>query len=87
VSARGYRVVYDEDVRRLVASLPPAAKRSLAELFRELTSSASLLERLGAGPAGQEVAYASAHELLVAYQVDHEKRLIRVLSLVWLGPG
>jgi hypothetical protein len=87
VSARGYRLVYDEDVGRLVASLPPAGKRSLAELFRELTSSASLLERLGADPAGQKVAYASAHELLVAYQVDHEKRLIRVLSLVWLSPG
>jgi hypothetical protein len=77
VSTRGYRVVYDEDVRRL----------ALAELFRELTTSASLLERLGAGPAGQEVTYASAHELLVAYQVDHEKRLIQVLSLVWLGAG
>ena len=83
MSARGYRVIYDEDVRRLVASLPAAGKQSLAELTRN----ASLLERLGAGPAGQEVTYASAHELLVAYQVDHEKRLIQVLSLVWLGPG
>ena len=87
MSARGYRVVYDEAVRRLVASLPAAGKQSLAELFRELTRSASLLDRLGGGPAGQEVTYASAHELLVAYQVDHEKRLIRVLSLVWLGAG
>jgi hypothetical protein len=49
VSTRGYRVVYDENVRRLVASLPAAGKQSLAELFRELTTSASLLERLGAG--------------------------------------
>ena len=87
MSARGYRVVYDEDVHRLVVSLPAAGKQSLAELFQELTRSASLLERLGAGPAGQEVTYASAHELLVAYQVDHEKRLIQVLSLVWLGTG
>ena len=63
------------------------SKQALAELFRELTRSASLLQRLGAGPAGQEVTYASAHELLVAYQVDREKRLIQVLSLVWLGPG
>ena len=85
MSAHGYRVVYDEDVRRLVATLPAAGKQSLAELFRDLTKSASLLERLGAGPAGQEVTYASTHELLVAYQLDHEKRLIRVLSLVWLG--
>ncbi|HEV2919517.1 MAG TPA: hypothetical protein VG673_09780 [Actinomycetota bacterium] len=77
MSTRGYRVVYDEDVRRL----------ALAELFRELTRNASRLERLGAGPAGQEVTYASANELLVAYQVDHEKRLIQVLSLVWLGAG
>jgi hypothetical protein len=87
VSARGYQVIYDEDVRRLVVSLPAAGKQSLAELFQELTRSASLLERLGAGPAGQEVTYASAHELLVAYQVDHENRLIQVLSLVWLGTG
>lgn len=87
MSARGYRVIYDEDVRRLVASLPAAGKQSLAELFRELTRNASLLERLGAGPAGQEVTYASTNELLVAYLVDHEKRLIQVLSLVWLGAG
>ena len=87
MTARRYRVVYDEEVRRLVASLPAAGKKSLAELFGELTRSASLLERLGAGPTGQEVTYARAHELLVAYQVDHEKRLIRVLSLVWLGAG
>jgi hypothetical protein len=85
VSARGYRVVYDEDVRRLVASLPAAGKQSLAELLRELTRGAPLLERLGAGPAGQEVTYASTHELLVAYQVDQKKHLIRVLSLVWLS--
>ena len=87
MSARGYQVIYDEDVRRLVVSLPAAGKQSLAELFQELTRSASLLERLGAGPAGHEVTYASAHELLVAYQVDHENRLIQVLSLVWLGTG
>ena len=87
MSARGYRVIYDEDVRRLVASLPAAGKQSLAELFRELTRSASLLERPGAGPAGQEVTYTGAHELLVACQVDHEQRLIQVLSLVWLGAG
>jgi hypothetical protein len=85
VSARGYRVVYDEDVRRIVASLPTGGKQSLAELFRELTRDAPLLERLGVGPAGQEVAYASAQELLVAYRVDHGARLIQVLSLVWLG--
>jgi hypothetical protein len=85
VSTRGYRVVYDEAVRRVVASLPAAGKQSLAELFRELTRDAPLLERLGAGPAGQEVAYATAQELLVAYQVDHGARLIEVLSLVWLG--
>jgi hypothetical protein len=35
----------------------------------------------------QDVAYASAHELLVAYRVDHSKRLVQVLSLVWLGDG
>jgi hypothetical protein len=87
VSARGYRVVYDEDVRRVVASLPAAGQRLLAELLRELTRDAPLLERLGAGPAGQEVAYASAHELLVAYRLDHNKRLVQVLSLVWLGDG
>ena len=91
MSARGYRVIYDEDVRRLVASLPAGGKQSLAELFRELTRSASLLERPGAGPAGQAATYAGAHELLVACQVDHEKRLekrlIQVLSLVWLGAG
>jgi hypothetical protein len=87
VSVRGYRVVYDEDVRRVVASLPAAGQRSLAELLRELTRDAPLLERLGLGPAGQEVAYASAHELLVAYRVDHSERLVQVLSLVWLGDG
>ncbi len=85
MSTRRYRVVYDEDVRRVVASLPAAGKRSLAQLFRELARDAPLLERLAAGPAGQEVAYASAHDLLVAYRIDHEKHLIRVLSLVWLG--
>ena len=62
MSARRYRVVYDEDVRQVVASLPPADKQSLAELLRELTRDASLLERLGAGQAGQEVGYASSHE-------------------------
>jgi hypothetical protein len=36
---------------------------------------------------GQEVAYASAHELLIAYRIDHDKRLVQVLSLVWLGKG
>jgi len=87
VSARGYRVVYDEDVRRVVASLPAAGKRLLAELLRQLTREAPLLDHLGAGPAGQEIAYASAHELLVAYRVDHEKRLVQLLSLVWLGDG
>jgi hypothetical protein len=85
VSTRGCRVVYDEDVRRVVASLPPPGKRSLAELLRELTRDAPLVERLSIGPVGQEVAYASAHELLVAYRVDHGARLIEVLSLVWLG--
>jgi hypothetical protein len=44
VSTPGYRVVYDEDVRRVVASLPTAGKRSLAELLRELTRQAPLLE-------------------------------------------
>jgi hypothetical protein len=87
VSVRGYRVVYDEDVRRIVVSLPTAGKRSLAELLRELTRQAPLLEWLGAGPAGQEVAYASASELLVAYRINHDKRLVQVLSLVWLGDG
>jgi hypothetical protein len=87
VSIRGYRVVYDEDVRRVVASLPPAGKRWLAELLREITRQAPLLERQGAGPTEQEVAYASANELLVAYRVDHDKRLVQVLSLVWLGNG
>jgi hypothetical protein len=85
VSARGYRVVYDEDVRQVVASLSTAGKRSLAELLRQLTREAPLLERLGAGPTEHEVAYASAHELLVAYRIDHDKRLVQVLSLVWLG--
>ena len=56
MSARSYRVVYDEDVRRIVASLPTVGKRSLAELLRELTRQALLLEWLGAGPAGQGVA-------------------------------
>jgi hypothetical protein len=70
-----------------VASLPPAGKQSLAELLRELTRDALLLERLGAGPAEQEVAYTSVHDLLVAYRVDHDKRLVQVLSLVWLGAG
>jgi hypothetical protein len=79
---------YDEDVRQVVNSLPPAGKQSLAELLRELTRDASLLERLGAGPAEQEeVAYASVHDLLVAYRVDHDNRLVQVLSLVWLGAG
>ena len=88
MSTRGYRVAYDEDVRRTVATLPPAGKRALAELFGELTRGAPLLELLGVGPAGQEIAYASSHDLLVAYRVDHERRVIRVLSLVWLGdPG
>jgi hypothetical protein len=87
VSIRGYRVVYDEDVRRVVASLPADGKRSLARLLRELTRDAPLLEGLGAGPTGQEVTYASAHELLVAYRVDDDKRLVQVLSLVWLGDG
>jgi hypothetical protein len=85
VSTRGYRVVYDEDVRRVVASLPTAGKRSLAELLRELTRDAPLVERLSIGPVGQEVAYASTHELLIAYRVDHGTRLIEVLSLVWLS--
>jgi hypothetical protein len=48
---------------------------------------APLLEWLGAGPAGQEIAYASANELLVAYRVIHDKCLVQVLSLVWLGDG
>ena len=87
MSARGYRVVYDEDVRLVVASLPAAGKRSLAELLRQLTRDAPLLERLGAGPAEHEVAYAGAHELLVAYRVDSDKRVVQVLSLVWLGDG
>jgi hypothetical protein len=87
VSVRGCPVVYDEDVRRVVASLPAAGKRSLAELLRQLTRDAPLLERLGVGPTGQEVAYASAHELLAAYRVDPDKRLVQVLSLVWLGDG
>jgi hypothetical protein len=56
-------------------------------LFRELTRQAPLLEWLAAGTAGQEVAYASASELLVAYRVDHDKRLVQVLSLAWLGDG
>jgi hypothetical protein len=95
VSARGYRVVYDEEVRRVVASLPTAGKQSLAELFRELTRDAPLLGRLSAGPTGHEVAYASAQELLVAYasaqellvayRIDHGARRVEVLSLVWLG--
>ena len=85
MSARGYRVVYDEEVRRVVASLPTAGKQSLAELFRELTRDAPLLGRLSAGPTGHEVAYASAQELLVAYRIDHGARRIKVLSLVWLG--
>jgi hypothetical protein len=68
-----------------VASLPAAGKQSLADLFRELTRDASLLDRLGAGPAGQEVAYTSAQELLIAYRVDNTTHLIEVLSLVWLG--
>jgi hypothetical protein len=85
VSARGYRVVYDEDVRGVVASLPTAGKQSLAELFRELTRDAPLLGRLSAGPTGHEVAYASAQELLVAYRIDHGARRVEVLSLVWLG--
>ena len=54
MSVRRFRVVYDEDVRQVVASLPPAGKQSLAELLRELTRDASSLERLGAGPAEQE---------------------------------
>ena len=87
MSARGYQVVYDEDVRQVVASLPAAGKRSLAELLRQLTRDAPLLDRLGAGPAAHEVAYASAQELLVAYRVDHDKHLVQVLSLVWLGDG
>jgi hypothetical protein len=85
VSARRYRVVYDEDVRQVVASLPAAGKRAVAALFRELIGDALLLERLGAGPAEQEVAYASGRDLLVAYRVDHTERTIEVLSLVWLG--
>jgi hypothetical protein len=56
-------------------------------LLRQLTRDAPLLKRLGAGPAGQEVTYASAHELLVAYRVDHDERLVQLLSLVWLGDG
>jgi hypothetical protein len=87
VSARRYRVVYDEDVREVVAGLPPAGKQSLAELLRELTRDAPLLEQLGAGLAEQEVAYASAHDLLVAYRVDHDERLVQVQSPVWLGAG
>jgi hypothetical protein len=87
VSVRGYRVVYDEDVRRVVVSLPSAGKRSLAELLRELTRQAPLLDRLGAGPTGQEVAYASVNERLVAYRVNHGKRLVQLLSMVWLGDG
>ena len=66
---------------------PQLSTKHTGMLLRELTRDASLLEQLGAGPAGQEVSYASSHELLVAYQIDHEKRLIRVLSLVWLGAG
>jgi hypothetical protein len=85
VSARGYRVVYDEDVRRVVASLPAAGKQSLAELFRELTRDAPLLGQLSADPTGHEVTYASAQELLVAYRIDHGARRIELLSLVWLG--
>jgi hypothetical protein len=54
-------------------------------LLRELTRDAPLVERLGIGPVGQEVAYASTHELLIAYRVDHGTRLIEVLSLVWLS--
>ena len=33
------------------------------------------------------VVYASAHDLLIAYRVDHDKRLVQVLRLVWLGAG
>ncbi len=85
MSPRGYRVAYDEDVRRIVATLPVAGTRAFAELGRELTRGAPLLDLLGVRPAGQEVAYASSHDLLVASRVDHEQRVIRVLSLVWLG--
>ena len=49
MSARRYRVVYDEEVRRLVASLPAAGKQSLAELFGELTVARRRLS-LGALP-------------------------------------
>jgi hypothetical protein len=85
VSAPGYRVVYDEDVRQVVADLPEPGKRALAELFRDLTRATPLLERLRAGPAGREVTYVSGQDLLLAYRVDQAKRIVQVLSVVWLG--
>ena len=39
----------------MVASLPAAGKRSLAELLRELTRDAPLLARLSIGPTEQDV--------------------------------
>ena len=85
MSTRGYRVVYDKDVRRAVASRPLAGKQALAELLRELTRDAPLLEQQGAGPTGQEVGYTSTHDLLAAYRPDHESRMVELLSLIWLG--